>query len=41
MKNHGGLKSKASPLQILRNRRKLLQSRFQFFGNLNRQHIGI
>jgi hypothetical protein len=33
--------AKALPLQILRNRRKLLQRRFQFFSDLQRQHVRI
>jgi hypothetical protein len=33
--------AKALTLQILRNRRKLLQRRFQFFSDLQRQHVRI
>ena len=33
--------AKALTLQILRNRRKLLQSRLQLFSNFERQHIRI
>jgi hypothetical protein len=41
MKKRPQLAAKASTLQILRNRRKSLQCRFQFFHDLQRQHVRI